>query len=95
VNSIGENIVARKRNEQRKCQVCSCTETTPCNPPCAWSDIDAGLCTTCEEAANAVAIWIAESHQPDTAALLKQARVILLDAALAEALKAYGAGGGQ
>ena len=54
-----------------KCRVCKCTYEQPCNPPCAWAEPE--LCTTCRDAACAVAEWMAAGHRPSVSALIREA----------------------
>ncbi len=57
-----------KRSGQR-CRVCGCTEREPCNS-CCGRVVD--LCTTCAEAARALAVWKENARHPNMAALLRE-----------------------
>ncbi len=40
-----------------RCKVCGCTEFQPCDPPCSWSELEEGLCSLCEDTADAMVEW--------------------------------------
>jgi hypothetical protein len=55
-----------------RCRVCGCTEIDPCDPPCGWAEED--LCTTCQDAIEAMATWFQDSRRPNLAGLLREYR---------------------
>ena len=54
-----------------RCKVCGCSDREPCDPPCGWSDIEANLCTACEDAADALVEWALGSRRISMAALMR------------------------
>jgi hypothetical protein len=71
----GRKVTAPKmpappKHDGPKCQVCGCTETEPCNPPCGWAQPD--LCTCCETAILALFNWKIEAHKPKVGNLLRR-----------------------
>jgi hypothetical protein len=64
----------KKKKQIVRCRVCRCSETEPCNPPCSWEEGEASLCTTCAFAAAILADWLNDAHQPNIAALIREAR---------------------
>jgi hypothetical protein len=53
-----------------RCRVCGCTERNPCEPPCAWQEVD--LCTFCAEAASVLAEWMEGAHRANKSALWRE-----------------------
>lgn len=54
------------------CLVCSCTHREPCNPSCDWSVSTPNICTTCEDAIDALIVWFDAANKPSRAALWRQ-----------------------
>jgi hypothetical protein len=61
-----------------KCRICGCTETEPCNPPCAWAsgDFRGDICTSCADLAQAVAEWMEDARRPKPNRLIREARLL-------------------
>jgi len=57
-----------------KCRVCECTETKPCDPPCAWQPGMGDLCTGCAALVIEVLNWLDEAHRPSLMALVREVR---------------------
>ncbi len=65
--------VRRDRNGLVRCRVCGCTETEPCDPPCAWEQGEEDLCTGCAGLVQALLYWRIEgAPHPSLAALLRE-----------------------
>jgi hypothetical protein len=57
-----------------KCRVCGCTEERPCEPPCAWDDLEGDLCTTCDDAIAAIVEWAYAARRANRTALLREVK---------------------
>jgi hypothetical protein len=55
-----------------RCRVCGCTECEPCDPPCAWEEGEADLCTICAAAVDTVTSWYLSVNRPSLAALKRE-----------------------
>lgn len=73
--TAAEKQAERKRNTVKvnaqgyiECRVCKCTDIEPCDPPCSWAEVD--LCSTCQEAAAALADWHEAALKPNRNALM-------------------------
>jgi hypothetical protein len=64
--------VKRDRDGQVKCRVCRCTETNPCNPPCAWARGERDLCTSCSDVVWALRIWMEGARMANLSALMRE-----------------------
>ena len=54
------------------CRVCSCTERSPCNPPCGWVESD--LCSSCAGLAQAIRDWEAEAYRANWSAMRREVK---------------------
>ena len=55
-----------------KCRVCGCTDTEPCNPPCAWEPGEGDLCTTCGSVIDTLHEWKESALHPSIPALVRE-----------------------
>ena len=65
--------VRRDRNGLTRCRVCGCTEVDACPEGCGWEPGEEDLCTTCAEAALAIADWMFAARRANKAALWREA----------------------
>ena len=56
------------------CRICSCTETEPCTPPCAWADETWTLCSNCAEMIALIAEWGFSSPRPSFSLVARAAK---------------------
>jgi hypothetical protein len=66
------STVKRDRNGLVRCRVCGCTEIDACPGGCGWVEFD--LCSTCNEAKEALLEWQERARRANWTALLREVK---------------------
>lgn len=53
------------------CRFCECTDDEACNPPCSWAAEN--VCSTCQEALEALETWLESCVKPHLFLLIREA----------------------
>jgi len=75
--SGSDHQVKCDRNGFVRCRVCGCTEVDACANGCSGADGD--LCSTCDEAVSALAVWFHDARRVNWAALRRETERVVLD----------------